>query len=451
MNPPPLLRPYQEQTVRAIMANIENRPLMVLPTGGGKTVVLSEAARRLGLSLLWVSHRKELNDQAQRHLDAVGVEADVLAVQKRSHPERQLVIVDECQHAAARSYAKFADYPYILGATATPFRRDGRGLGNMFGCIIVGATPRQLVDQGYLFAPKIYTHGNPDMRGVSKRGGDFNPQEAHVRMLKADIINTYRHHSVTGPALGYATTIEHSKQLTEDFNRAGITAEHVDGNTPRLERERIFADLRSGAVRIVWNVNIATEGFDIPHLDCAILARPTDSLGMYLQMVGRVMRPQGGSLILDHAGNALRHGSPLQDINYTLSDKVKRHGMPLGLKQCGNCFFMTAELVCPECGEDLSPSAIAKIRMRQGELIEFQDREEIYYTDVTKYRELFGEPLVINGKLALPTDENKDMIYDYFKGLYGIERGAVEYRKIYKKWPRKYCSWHKITRGVYPC
>jgi len=453
MKPPPLLRAYQEQAVQEICKHIDKRPLLVLPTGGGKSPIFAAVAQRLDLPAVGFAHRKELLTQMRGHFDAVGLyDAQAVSIQKRSHTDSILAICDEAHHGAAKSYQKLNDYPYLFGVTATPLRADGRGLGNMFGKLIIGATPRQLVAEGYLYAPQIYTQGNPDMKGVSKRGGDYVASEAHTRMLQADVLGTYKSKNITGPTLGYATCIKHSQELAAEFNYGGVPAAHVDGNTGDSDRAGIFEALRTGRIKVVWNVNIATEGFDIPHLDCAIFARPTDSLCMYLQMCGRVMRPQGSSIILDHAGNALRHGSPLQDIKYTLDDTVRRKGMPLGLKLCKNCYLMVDVKLdtCPECGEDLSPAAIARIRLRQGELVEFQDREDIFYRSVDDYRELFGEPLIINGRLMLAKKENKDIIYDHFKRLYGIENGAKEYRKLYKKWPRKFCAWYKINRGRYP-
>jgi type I site-specific restriction endonuclease len=390
-------------------------------------------------------------------LDDIGFgNYEATSVQKQArHPISDgigLIVIDECHHAIRDSqYQKLFDAGVpVIGATATPFRLDGRGLGDMFGKLVIAATARELIEGGYIQEPVIYSHPAPDMTGAKKIGGDWSMKETGRRSnrpkLLADIVDTWNKRNKGMRTLAFASTIEHSKSIVSSFCESGVRAEHLDGKTPKNDRDAILGRLRSGKTKVVSNVGIATEGFDMPTLDCGIMARPTASLCLWLQMCGRVMRKEGNAFINDHAGNVLRHGSPTRAIEYTLDCKSKQKPDPLGLKMCTGCLLMVrvGTMICPDCGKDLSPVATALAKSNEGELILFQDKEAVWEQvghDRIKYKAIIGEsPLVIKGKLIQACDNNKRMIFEHYvkiawKKGYKMQWASVQYKRIFKHWP----------------
>jgi len=466
--PPPLSRAYQRRAIDELELHLADLPILVSPTGSGKTVMLTKLCRRLGLRVLWVAHRRELIRQAGDHLDKIGFDNYIAtSVQKQARrpiPEGVgLIVIDECHHAIRDSqYQKLFDTGVpIIGATATPFRLDGRGLGDMFNSLVVAATPRELVKQGWIQEPTIYSHPAPDMNGAKKIGGDWSLKEIERRSNKpkliADIVETWRQRAEGCRTLVFASTIEHSKNIIYSFAKEGIVAEHIDGTTPKMERDAILERLRSGLTTIVSNVGVATEGFDMPALDCAIIARPTASLCLWLQMCGRIMRPEGQAILLDHSGNAIRHGSPTRGIEYTLEADKKQKTERLDLRTCPNCLLMVRRGAwkCPDCGFDLSPAARVQMKQAAGELIRFVDKQEVWMQidgDRDKYKAIFGEaPVVIDGELIQPSEDNKRRIYEHYVSL-AWERGykmgwaRVQYKRIYGHWPGS--ALNKIVTGL---
>jgi len=430
--------------------------------------MLTRLCKKLDTAVLWVAHRRELIGQAANHLDEIGFRDYVVtSVQKQARrpiPDGVgLIVIDECHHAIRDSqYQKLfeAGLP-VVGATATPFRLDGRGLGDMFKSLVVAATPKQLVKEGYIQDPTIYSHPAPDMTGAKRIGGDWSMRETGRRSNKpkivADIVDTWRQRADGMKTIGFACTIDHSKAVVASFVREGIPAEHLDGTTPKQERDDILGRLGDGITLVVSNVGIATEGFDLPALDCAITARPTASLCLWLQMCGRIMRREGEALILDHSGNAIRHGSPLQDIEYSLDVTTKQKSESLGLKICPGCLLMVryGAWRCPDCGYDLSPIAKVHAKQEAGELVLFRDKEEVWMQidgDRDKYKIIFGEaPVVIDGQLVQPNEANKKMIYEHFCQIawdrgYKMGWARLQYKRIYGHWPGS--ALNKIVTGL---
>jgi len=454
--PPPLLRPDQIQAAADLIARLDTNPILVAPTGSGKTVMGSNLCNRLKRRVLWVAHRRELISQADAHLRVVGCR-DFIAtsVQKQArHPLPEgvgLVVIDEAHHCTAGSqYDHLFQYGVpVVGLTATPFRLDGRGLGDLFGSLVIAATVPELVARGYLQEPVIYSHSAPDMTGVASLGGDFNRKEAQNRackpVLMADIVDTWLRRAKGLKTLVFATGIKHSMDIVGQFKAAGIRAEHVDGGTPTGDRDAILHRLTCGITQVVSNVGIATEGFDLPDLDCAIFARPTASLCLWLQMIGRIMRPQGRCIALDHSGNARRHGSPMRAIEYSLHSGAKTPEGGPGLRMCPDCYLMvkTGVWTCPDCGCDMSPTARVQVKQSSGELVLFEDKREVWEQteNPALYKNMFGHwPIVLEGKLIEPTEANKMLVYEVLVRM-GREKGRKQgwashaYRGIYGKWP----------------
>jgi superfamily II DNA or RNA helicase len=266
-----------------------------------------------------------------------------------SWPAADLVFVDEAHHASSRTWSEILEHyraagATIIGLTATPERADGRGLDEHFDELHLVATPAELMDAGYLVRPRIFTSDRaPDLKGIAVRAGDYAPGELAAACdrptLVGDIVAHYQRHGGGQRAVVFAAGVEHSRHLTEAFRAAGIAAEHLDGKTPTEERDAILTRLREGTTRVVSNVGVLTEGWDEPLVGCVILARPTKSLGLYLQMAGRGLRPAEGksAALLDHAGCVEQHLAPWTPRDWSLAGKAKRGGATGGaspLKRC---------------------------------------------------------------------------------------------------------------------
>jgi len=410
------LRDYQRRAVDDVIARLDRRPILVSPTGSGKTTVATEIVERLGVPTLWMAHRKELIDQAAERLAAHGLTAGIVmsgyepdpdaqvqvasiqTLVRRDKPPARLIVVDECHHAAADSYQNVLDaYPdaHVVGLTATPFRLDGRGLGELFGDLVVAAWPDDLCESGVLHKPRVWASKAPDLRGVRVVAGDYSvgalAERSNTAELNADIVETWKKRAGGKRTVAFAVDIEHSQAITKAFHAAGVPAEHLDGATPRPERDAVLNRLRRGDTQVVSNCMVLTEGWDLPALECAVVARPTASLNLHLQMIGRVMRAcegKDGAIVLDHAGNHHVHGLVTRRLDYTLSDEKVGFSEPLGLRRCGECglLFETSEPCCPECG--WTPIAAGAGQRRRpgihgaGELAEFDDTSFEYRRQV---------------------------------------------------------------------
>jgi len=391
------LRGYQidgETRVRAAIAQGARRILLVLATGGGKTSVAASIIThevRQGRRVLVVAHRRELIGQAYRRLldfglavDAVGVimandsrrrpaapvqVASVDTLRARAKPQADIVFVDEAHRALARTYVElgraYAGAVHI-GLTATPFRADGKGLGDAYDELIVVASPRQLISEGHLVEPRVFTVPaikRPDLSRVRVERGDYSADalaEAVDRQaLVGNIVEHWLTHARGVRTVVFAVSVAHSKHIVERFLAAGVAAEHLDGETPAPERDAILARVERGETLVVSNVNCLAEGWDQPAVKCAILARPTKSTGLYLQQAGRILRPWNNqpAIILDHGGCAVEHGLPQDDREFSLEGTVARgrRTQEPKARECPACLAvlgLTAR-VCPACGHEL--------------------------------------------------------------------------------------------------
>lgn len=373
------LRDYQTELLNAARASYRSghrRPCLVAPCGAGKTVIVAEMARlstQRGNRVLFLAHRRELIEQTGRTLHNAGVDmalCSVMMVQtacrriERIQPP-DLIIVDENHHAKAASYRKVLDaFPdaKAIGVTATPARLDGSGLGDVNDDLVQGVSAKWLIAHGYLAPYRYYAPSVADLTGVRIRHGEFDARQAESvlvqRAIFGDVIGHYRRLADGRKAICYCSTIEHSRRMAQAFCDAGIQAEHLDGDTDNAERARIVERFRAGETMILCNVDLISEGFDVPDCSCAILLRPTHSLTLYIQQSMRCMRylPGKTAIIIDHVGNYARHGMPDDDRQWTLEGNKKRAGSrennSVFVKQCDECYAVvpTATAVCPECG-----------------------------------------------------------------------------------------------------
>ena len=502
------LRDYQRRAVDDVIAALDRRPILVSPVGSGKTTMGTEIVERLGVPTLWMAHRKELLDQAAERLAAHGLDvgivmsgyepkpdaqvqvASIQTLVRREKPPAGLIVVDEVHHAAADSYQNVLDaYPdaYILGLTATPFRLDGRGLSDLFGELVVAAWPDELCDAGVLHKPRVWASKAPDLRGVRVVAGDYSlgalAERSNTAALNADIVETWTKRARGRRTVAFAVDIEHSRTITHAFRDAGVPAEHLDGSTPRAERDDVLGRLRQCETQVVSNCMVLTEGWDLPALECAIVARPTASLNLHLQMIGRVMRAcdgKDGAIVLDHAGNHHVHGLVTRRLNYTLSDEKVGFSEPLGLRRCGDCglLFETSEPCCPECGWVPEASGAGQRKRPAihgaGELAEFDDSSFEYRRQVWvqieaqrmaggyrpgwsfyRFKDRFGiEPVVAEGDLIDPARATLEQKRLYFAHLAGIARAkgykfgwaSYRFRDAFGHWPRGFVD--EVRREV---
>lgn len=392
------LRPYQNKIVAGVRSAYQvghRAPLAVAPTGAGKTVIFSYIAQTTAARskrVLILVHRVELLRQTAEKLREFGVDHGLInpmftpdyrkAVQVASVqtlvnrmgklPAPDLIVIDEAHHATAGTWRKIiSHFPQarVLGVTATPCRADGTGLGReaggIFDELVLGPSVADLIAGGFLVNPIIYAPSQQlDFSDVRVKRGDYDKGEIEARVDKptitGDVIGHYQRLCPGTPAVAFCISINHALHVAEEFRRAGYRAYAVDGGMEDDTRKRILSGLGNGSVDVVCSCDLISEGTDIPAIGCAILLRPTKSLGLYIQQVGRALRPVPGkqhAIILDHVGNVITHGMPQEDRDWTLDGEEKRkrgkkyQEKSISVKQCDKCYAMHAPApVCPVCG-----------------------------------------------------------------------------------------------------
>lgn len=417
----PTLRRYQLAACEAIaraFASGKRAPLLVLPTGGGKTVIAAEFMRReesAGGRALFLAPRRELVHQASRSLEAIGLRHGViLAGDDRRDPyaavqvgsidtllarlirrrrlellEPSLVIVDEAHLSITEVRQRLLNlWPGAkrLGLTATPTRKDGRALGILYDELIEPVTTADLTAQGFLVPARYFSLSEPDLARVRVVAGDFHAGEldraVNRPQLVADIVQTWLARAAGRRTVVFATSIDHSAALAAAFLRAGVAAEHVDASTPQDVRDEVFKRFAKGTTQVLTNCFLASYGFDLPDLSCVVLARPTRSLMLYVQMLGRGLRiapDKSDALVLDHAGNVHRHGFAADlrawtlDGEYAIEEREQRAAKPSPeavTRDCPECQAVFAgSRTCASCGYYFAPEG-KMITTLQGDLVE---------------------------------------------------------------------------------
>lgn len=347
------------------------RPCIVLPCGGGKSIITADMAKRTTLNgkrVLFIVHRIELCEQIENTFRNYGVDMSLCQVgmvqtitRRLSRLDKpSLIITDENHHCLAASYRRIYDYfdSHCVGVTATPVRLNGGGLGDINDCLIVGISAKELIKRNCLSPYEYYAPPVADLSGIKSRGGDYAAEDIEQALAKpriyGDVIGYYKQLSAGKKAICYCATVKHSKDMAEAFRSAGINAAHIDGTTPAGERAELITAFRSGALKILCNVDLISEGFDVPDCNTSILLRPTKSLTLYIQQSMRCMRyqPDKTAIIIDHVGNVHRHGLPDQDREWTLEPKPQRENKnTVTVRQCPRCFYTHEPApVCPNCG-----------------------------------------------------------------------------------------------------
>lgn len=416
------LRPYQGDMIvetRDALREV-NSVLVQCPTGGGKTAIasfMSGSAAKRSKRVVFGCHRRELIKQTAATFDKVGIPYGIIAsgvtgdhrqpIQIASIPTLSkrmdwygtpdLYIPDEAHHAGAKTWADIIDGyseagAKIVGLSATPERLDGAGLGKWFSRMVKGPSPAWLMEQGFLSPYELYAPSAPDLEGIKRTGGDFNRAELEKRMggvsITGNAVEHYRKLAHGRKAMVFCVSIKHSLSVVEQFQAAGYRAAHIDGESDN--RDALIAAFEAGRIQVLSSVDLVSEGFDLPAIEVAILLRPTHSLPLFLQQVGRVLRPvyakgfdlethrgrldaiaagpKPFALILDHAGNSRPkeaggrgHGLPDDEREWTLEGRKKKSrgekddddGEKVTLRQCPTCYRVHQPAPsCPKCGHE---------------------------------------------------------------------------------------------------
>lgn len=437
------LRDYQQQLIHDINASWthNDRVVAVLPTGGGKTVVLSEVVKSVRGPACVIAHRREIVSQLSEALGRINIKhriiapADTVAMVRRRHLRRlkkswvdqnaqvavasvqsltsksalnnrqlqswvatkPMVVLDECHHYVTgglwwRAVEMFSG-SRMLGVTATPQRADGKGIGvsasGFAEDMLLGPDMLTLIDRGFLTGMRYYCpESDLDMEGaVVTARGDYSTNTMRSRVVESslvgDVVKHYRRFCPGKRAIVFATDVKSACDMEKRFSDAGIAAAAVSGATDQKIRDRVLEDFECGNTKVLINVDLFDEGFDVPACDAVILARPTESLGKYLQMCGRALRtvykdgmpldtddqrlaaikagPKPHAIIIDPVRNRERHGPPIIPRVWTLEDMDSgSRGRPEGLipeRHCTGCAqpYPRYLSICPWCSEEAPP------------------------------------------------------------------------------------------------
>lgn len=433
------LRPYQQTALDQLRAGIKagmRAQVLMLATGGGKTTVASaikQGAVAKGNRAYFIVDSLELVDQAARRFleDGMGVgviqgnhpmtdysqPVQVATIQtlRRRWPELAeklkpaVVVIDECHvlhqaHEEIIAECRDKGIP-VIGLSATPFRK---GLAKHFDNLVVGATTADLIRDGYLCPATCYAPHVPDLKDVrTTSSGDWAEDALAEVMgdaaLMGDVVDQWLKLAEGRQTIVFGTNVAHSRALCDAFLSRGIRAAHIDGyeRDPEL-RTGIVNAYRAGDIQVLCNVAVLTKGFDAPETSCVVFARPTKSLMLHYQMLGRGLRTAPGKadcIIIDHAGNCLRNGLPEDALPAALDDgkstrnldRREREASDPVAKPCVSCGHVSTKHACPACG--FKPERREDVEVRDGELYEIKtaSRKEMSADQLSElYAELLG-------------------------------------------------------------
>ena len=396
------LRAYQlagMDRLRRSYATGHRWPLFGSPTGSGKTVIfaaITGGATQRGNPVLIIAHRRELIHQASAKLTWADVPHGIVAagfepdprhpvqlgsiqtlIRRPTLPDMAVLIFDEAHHARARSWHVLAEqYPkaWRLGVTATPQRLDGQGLGvaagGLFDDLVLGPTTAELINQGFLCPVRCFAPARRlDLSRVRVVGGDYREDDLALIVntaITGDAVKEYAARADHAPAIAFCCTVAHAEAVADAFRQAGYRAACVCGETPKDKRDALIAGLGSGAIEVLTNCSLIDEGLDVPVVGAIIALRPTKSLVLHRQQIGRGMRPAAGKAALivnDHVGNVVTHGLPEDEPAWSLAGTTKQPGAagaPIWV--CPDCSTINplASRICSGCGYE-KPAPVSRI------------------------------------------------------------------------------------------
>jgi superfamily II DNA or RNA helicase len=456
------LRPYQVEAMDNIRATVKagvKRMVVQAATGSGKTKIAAaivDGAMRKGNRTAFVVPAISLIDQTlesfwDEEIRDVGViqanhertdwsrpvqVCSIQTIQSRgAWPEAKTVIFDECHRLHETHKRWLADEAWkaipFIGLSATPWTR---GLGKYFESLLVAATTDDLIKRGYLSPFRVFATGHPDLSAVRTVAGDYHEGELSEAMqggtLTADIVRTWQEKWGKDKTLCFGVDKAHAKSIQERFQQAGITCGYQDAETPADERRDIKRKFHNGDYQIVSNIQTLTTGIDWD-VRCLIMARPTKSEMLYVQIVGRALRTAVGkdaALILDHSDTTQRIGF-VTDVHHEHLDdgKPQRKAKPRVRlpKECKKCAFLkpAGVRICPNCG--FKPEPVSNVYEQDGELVEVTGGHKL------------------NGKRRRPEDWSPMQRLQFFAELkaYSAEHGykpgwaAFKFKEKFGNWP----------------
>ncbi len=431
------LRNYQKTQLSMLRQGVASKQwtqMLMSPTGSGKTEVakaIIKGAHSKGKRAWFIVDGVKLLDQTLSRFMADGITAGAI---QSDHPctdhslpiqvatiqslrprlqamlnnrPPQLVVIDEAHvihqaHIELIEWCKAHGVP-VIGLSATPFRR---GLGLIFNRLVACITTRELTEQGFLVPTECYVPSVPSLKGVkTAANGDWIEDELAQVMgdaqIVGDVVSHWKELGENRQTLVFACNVAHSKQLAEAFFNAGVMAAHIDGYMDGDEQDEIIRLYKAGKIKVLVSVGMLSKGFDDPATSCIVLARPTKSLMLHYQMLGRVLRTFMGKkygIIIDHAGNLLRNGKPCDELPDQLDtgegdpiDRRKQDQQPEEKKEraCPQCKFMYSGLLCPKCGHEvLIKDGVA---VANGKLVKLEDRKTVIGPN--NKQKIFGELL----------------------------------------------------------
>lgn len=476
------LRSYQARAFREVVSawnKGSRRVLLCSPTGSGKTRMGEElvlyAVAQWG-NVLWVVHTRELVKQAADRLRLAGLRVGIiapglpyepdaevqvatiqtLAAKEDIRPPADLFVWDEAHHAKAEEWAKLAAYyanAFHLGLTATPERQDGKPLGDMFDALVVAAQYSELLKAGHLVNCRVY-----------------QPPQIFGNGLAQDPLAALQKYAPPNSrGFVFCHSVKASKELTEKSIAVGFKAAHIDGTTANWERCVSLEKFAQNQLQWLMNVQVLTEGVDVPDAQVCMLASSCSHIGGFLQRVGRVLRPSPGkteAIVIDLSGATLIHGMPTEDRIYSLDGKGIKRTSVAPLKPCPKCgaTILAAYPACPECGYEFPKSQKTGPRIYDLALVEVYAGKETpqdakarelrrlralqkarnfpLYFVIKSYTDLFGERPIIDDM----TEAERFAEFEKMKGQcaekgWNPRRALGFYKQTFGDWPpRAWCK-----------
>lgn len=466
------LRPYQQTASDRAWASVHHDecPVVVSPCGSGKTVVaahLIDRARQAGMSAAFMTPRQELLWQTVETIRAFGHEPGILMGDKSRHmyqpvqvvcwptlvqrsrraeawfPRADLVVIDEAHLALSKKMLERVLPKYeqskVVGFTATPARTTGHGLGTYFTDMLEIVRIPQLIKEGYLVGGHYFGGQMADMSKVSTTAGDYNQEQSSAlnsdHTLVGDVVANWMRLAGDKHTVVFAVDIRHANALAARFQEQGVSVGVVTNGTMESDRAEIVERFKKREIQVLCNVMVAAYGFDAPTVDCVVLARPTKSIPLHIQMLGRGLRPSPGKercLVLDHAGNVMRLGTAEDDYEWSLSAdyRVQDHSSfekktgerkekPVQCAECHHIFSRSP--VCPQCGwripqpkRDVKHVEADLVEITRERIKEWQDKRQFYL----------------------------ELLFLAQEGSWHPKRAACVYRDKFDQWPPR--KWNNL-------
>lgn len=389
------LRDYQLAGVARLRESIKQhkRSILVAPTGAGKTrmaIRIMQGAIEQQNRVWFIVHRRELCRQTSTALWEAKVQHGMIMSGKSRSPalaqvctvvtaanyvekltqemRPKIIIFDECHRSVSQSYTRIIDAcpdAYVIGLTATPQRTDGRGLVQLYNDMVEVQSMAWLIKNGYLSPYRLIAPSPcPDLSNVRTVKGDYDEKQLEQVMDKptitGDAIKAYREFANGKRCMVFCVSIKHSEHTCAQYNDSGIKAEHIDGTHSDAQREAVLDRFRNGETLVLCSVQLAIEGLDIPAVEAVQQLRPTQSIIVYLQLIGRGLRVEEGKeclIILDQVNNWLRHSLPDDEREWSLAASKKKNRKQqnepdIKVQQCLQCYhvFKKGLSNCPNCG-----------------------------------------------------------------------------------------------------